>query len=107
MVTNKLTKQQIEISALAHAVEKLHGAKAVFVCSKAVHESFRGETVWQGVVSLFALRGHPTASKCYAWSVPATSTSKEKFYAVLQTTEVDTPEKAVRASIVAEHQSKS
>ena len=97
-------KQQADIAALARIVEKLHGAKAVFVSSKAVHEQFNGKTVWEGTVSLFDLKDHPIASRCYAWSVPATANTKEKFYAVLETAIIDSPEKAVRASIVADSQ---
>jgi hypothetical protein len=99
-------KQKEELAALTRAVEKLHGAKAVFAGSEPVHEQFQGRTVWEGVVSLFDLKGHPTASRCYAWSVPADGTAREKFYAVLETIEVDSPSKAVRASIVADNISK-
>ena len=95
------------LNDLTAAVEKLHGVRASFVDSVAVNEKFQGATVWQGVVSLFKLKGHPTASRCYAWSVPATATTKEKFYAVLQTPEVDSPEKAVRASIVIDSRSRT
>lgn len=96
-----------ELKALADAVEKLHGAKASFVRSEAVNEQFQGAAVWNGVVSQFALTGHDTASNCYAWSVPATSDSRERFYAVLRTPDVDSPEKAVRASIIADARASS
>lgn len=90
------------MDALTRAAERLHGAEAHFVGTVRVDERFQGEIVWQGLVSQFELRGHPSATKCYAWSVPATDTSKQKFYAVLHTPDVDSPEKAVRASIVAD-----
>ena len=91
--------------ALTQAVEKLHQANAEFVVSVLVHERFENKTVWAGLVSEFKLSGHPTAQTCYAWSVPPDTEHRERFYAVLRTPEVDTPEKAVRAAIVAEHRS--
>lgn len=50
-----------------------------------------------------AVSRHPTADSCFAWSVPASENSGERFYAVLRTAEVDTAEKVLRASIVADH----
>jgi len=91
-----------KIKALADVVERLHGAKARFVGSVVVDEQFQGATVWKGIVSQFELHGHPTATICYAWAVPAKDNAREKFYAVLHTSEVNSAEKAVRASIVAD-----
>ena len=96
---------QDDVAALTRAVEKLHGARATFIGSTPVHEQFEGKTVWQGTVSRFELAGHPTATLCYAWSVPATDDRRERFVAVLHTPDVDSAEKAVRAAIVAEHRS--
>ncbi len=33
-----------------------------------VHEMSEGETVWKGNVETFTLKGHPKASKAYAWA---------------------------------------
>jgi hypothetical protein len=71
--------------ALTNAVAKLHGAVAEFVGSSLVHERYGNETVWAGTVSEFKLSGHPTAERCYAWSVPASKGAPERFYAVLHT----------------------
>ena len=92
----------VDLKALADAVERLHGAKALFVGSVPVNEEFDGATVWKGLVSEFELRGHTTATRCYAWSVPATSNTRQRFYAVLHTPAVNTAAKAVQASIVAD-----
>ena len=90
------SKKRSDLAALTDAVEKMHGARAVFLNSLAVHEQFQGKTVWNGSVSLFDLSGHASASRCYAWS-DVMGDSKSRFYAVLHTPAVDTPEKAVRA----------
>ena len=33
-------------------------------------ENFGSHAVWEGTVSIFELKGHPKATKCYAWSSP-------------------------------------
>ena len=92
------------LESLQRAVEQLHGVPARFVGSTPVQERAGAQTVWEGIVSQFDLDGHATATRCYAWSVaPSVENPREKFYAVLQTDVVDSPAKAVRASIVADH----
>ena len=70
-----------------------------------VREDFKGQTVWDGVIHVFDLEGHPTANVAYAWSSPIEASDRRKFYAVLHIAPVDGPEAAVRAAIVADHRS--
>jgi hypothetical protein len=35
-----------------------------------VREEYHGQTVWEGVVHVFDLASHPTATGAYAWSSP-------------------------------------
>jgi len=51
-------------------------------------------------VQVFALTGHPKATRCYAWS-HATEAAKRRFFAVLQLGPVTDAVTAVRASIAA------
>jgi hypothetical protein len=88
------------VGDLKRAVERLHHCKASFLENVAVIEMFGEEPVWGGVVSVFNLEGHPQATKCYAWSSPIEGSTKRRYYAVLHIPPVDSPEKAVRASIV-------
>jgi len=44
------------------------GGKATHLESVPVTESFQGQTVWDGVVEVFHLKGHPKTDKVYAWS---------------------------------------
>lgn len=104
-LTNKPTEPDNPAQLFA-AVERLHGAKAAHVQSIPVHETFDGRPVWEGVVHVFDLAGHPKASRAYAWSSPIEGSIKRKYYAVLHLPPIDSPQKAVRASIVAEHRSK-
>jgi hypothetical protein len=91
------------IDELRGAVERLHNCKASHIEDIAVIEKFGEKTVWSGIVSVFALSGHPQATKCYAWSSPIGGSTKRRYYAVLHISPVDSPEKAVRASIVHDH----
>jgi hypothetical protein len=68
-----------------------------------VVEKFGVQTVWSGTGSVFLIKGHPQADKCYAWSSPIEESTKRRYYAVLHILPIDSPEKAVRASIVHDH----
>ncbi len=93
------------VEDLKRAIEHLHHCKASFLEDVAVVEMFGEETVWGGVVSVFEIKGHPQATKCYSWSSPIEGSTKRRHYAVLHVPPVDSPEKAVRASIVHDHRS--
>jgi hypothetical protein len=90
---------------LRDAVEGQHGGKATLAQSVPVTETFEGATVWEGVVHVFDLAGHPKASRAYAWSSPVEGSTKRRFFAVLHTDRINSPVEAVRVAIVAEHRS--
>jgi hypothetical protein len=91
---------------LKNAVERTHGGTATLVQSIPIRETFGDEIVWQGVVHVFDLAGHPTAKRAFAWSSPVEDSDKRRFFAVLQMGAIKSPVDAVRAAIVAEHRSK-
>ena len=95
---------EVEADQLREAVEKMHGGTATLAQSVPVREIFAGKTVWEGVVHVFDLAGHPTAIRAYAWSSPIEGSTKRRFFAVLHQPPVDSPQAAVRAAIVAESQ---
>ena len=88
---------------LREAVEKMHGGTATLTQSVPVRETFEGSLVWEGVVHVFDLAGHPISSRAYAWSSPIEGSTKRRFFAVLHQPPVDSPQAAVRTAIVAEH----
>ena len=53
----------IEVSTdqLKQAVESQHGGTATLLQSVPERETFQGDTVWDGVVHVFKLAGHPKA----------------------------------------------
>jgi hypothetical protein len=94
---------EVEDDQLKQAVERMHGGSATLAQSVPVRETFEGKTVWEGVVHVFDLAGHPTATRAYAWSSPIEGSTKRRFSAVLHTDRINSPLEAVRAAIVAEY----
>lgn len=92
----------VDAEQLREAVQNMHGGTATLAQSVPVRETFEGQTVWEGVVHVFDLAGHPTATRAYAWSSPIEGSMKRRFFAVLHTKRINSPLEAVRAAIVAE-----
>jgi hypothetical protein len=90
-----------EIEKLVQVIRDLHHVEATHAGSERVRETFRGDTVWDGVVEVFTIRGHPQATTAYAWS-HETDEGGRRYVAVLQVPPVNSPVDAVRAAIVAE-----
>jgi hypothetical protein len=90
-------------SELKTSIEKMHGCKARWIESVPVKEIFLGETIWDGIVQVFDLIDHPTASRCYAWSHPVDDSDKIKYFAVLHKGSINSPQVAVKAAIVQEY----
>lgn len=92
---------EVAPSELKLAVESQHGGMATYVQSVPIHEEHDGQTVWDGMVAVFDLAGHPKATRAYAWSYERPDGAR-RFFAVLHTPPVQSPRDAVRAAIVAE-----
>ena len=91
------------IEELRQAIETQHGGRATPIEAVPVTETFNNETVWEGVVHVFDLEGHPSATRAYAWSSPIEGSDKRRFFAVLHLGGIRSAQDAVRAAIVAEH----
>lgn len=98
-----MTKNHIEnINALKDAIERMHRCKASHIEGIAVIEKYGPKTVWRGIVHNFKIEGNAKTDTCYAWSSPIEGSTKKRYYTVLKIPPIDTPEKAIRASIVAD-----
>jgi hypothetical protein len=97
-------QREIDLQAV---IENMHGGTATLAQSVPVCETFEGKTVWEGVVYVFDLAGHPIATRAYAWSSPIEGSTKRRFFAVLHQSPVDSPQAAVRAAIVQEYRDAS
>ena len=94
------------IEELRDAIHKLHGGKATHAVSVPVKEVFNGETVWDGIVEVFHLEGHPKANTAYAWLHDTCDLEKPvKHVTVLHVPPVVSPLTAVRAFIIQEFRS--
>lgn len=94
------------IRELRGVIHKLHGGKAKHLESVPVTELHQGQVVWDGVVEVFHLKGHPKTDRVYAWSHDTGDPANPKHYVtVLHIPPVISPQTAVRAAIVQEFRS--
>jgi len=91
------------IDELRDVIHRLHGAKAKHVESVPIKEVFQGETVWDGIVEVFDLSGHPRTDRIYAWAHETGNPENPKRHVtVLHVPPVVSPRSAVKAAIVQE-----
>jgi hypothetical protein len=68
-----------------------------------IKETFQGKTVWEGIVEVFELVGHPKAPRVYAWAHETDDPNKPRRHVtVLHIHPVTSPILAVRAAILQE-----
>jgi hypothetical protein len=60
------------IQELQDVIRRLHGVDAKHLESVPVKEVFQGRTVWDGIVEVFELRGHPKAWCMHGCTKPMT-----------------------------------
>lgn len=84
----------LPIAGFERAIRASHGARAMLLRRQRVVERFQGQRVWTVEVLVFALEGHATARRCYAWEVDG------EVRTVLGVPPIDSAAAAVRASIV-------
>ncbi len=89
------------LDELRQAVEHLHNCSASHSGSAPVIEEFKGQTVWKGQVEIFDVKGHPKATRCYAWE-HGIDRGGIKYQAVLELPPVHSPTTAVQSAIVSE-----
>ena len=87
---------ELPIDGFRHAIRQMHGSECQLVGRERVDEFFEGEPVWQGEVLIFDLLDNPISTRCYAWETDGQVT------AVLHSGPIDSPVKAVQASILAD-----
>lgn len=94
------------IQELRGVIHKLHGGRAKHLESVPVTELHQGQVVWDGIVEVFNLRGHPKTDRVYAWLHDTGDPKHPKHYVtVLHIPPVVSPQTAVRAAIVQEFRS--
>jgi hypothetical protein len=93
------------IQRLQAAIFQFHQCEARHLVSAPVHEAAHGQLTWAGTVEVFAVKGHPTARRCFAWMHKnGRHDREEKLMTVLETPAIATPISAVRSVIASETQ---
>ncbi len=91
------------LNELRDVIRKLHGVESKHVESVPAKEMFPGKTVWEGIVEVFELRGHPKAPRVYAWTHDTDDPDKPRRHVtVLHIHPITSAREAVRAAIVQE-----
>src|SRR6266566_827145 len=91
------------IQELQAVIRKLHGVESSHVESVPVKEEFQGKTVWEGIVEVFDLHGHPEATRVYAWAHETDNPQKPvRHVTVLHLHPIKSAQDAVRAAILQE-----
>ena len=85
----------LPVDGFRHVIRKTYGSESQLVGREPVDERSEGKPVWQGEVLIFDLLDNPIATRCYAWETNGRVTT------VLHSGPIDSPLKAVRASILA------
>jgi len=68
-----------------------------------IDERFQGKVIWDGIVEVFELHGHPDATHAYAWAHPTDDPeNRKRSVAVLNIPPATSPETAVRVAIMQE-----
>jgi hypothetical protein len=88
---------------LIEVIRRNFDCEAQWLRSEHVVEEWRGETVWEGDVQIFAIKGHPKAELAYAWSYQ-TEDGKARSTAILGEGPVGSAGDAVRAAVVMGHE---
>jgi hypothetical protein len=91
------------IEELKEVIRKLHGVESTHIESVPVKEVFQGKTIWEGIVEVFDLHGHPKANTAYAWSHGTDDpASPKRHVTVLKVPPAVSPITAVRVAIMQE-----
>ena len=91
------------IEELRDVIRKLHGVESNHIESVPVKETFQGKTVWEGIVEVFDLHGHPKAARVYAWAHETDNPQKPvRHVTVLHLHPIKSAQDAVRAVILQE-----
>ena len=91
------------IEELRDVIRRLHKVEATHIESVPVKETYQGKTVWEGIVEVFELHGHPTATRIYAWGHGTDDPERPRRHVtVLHCNPITSAKEAVRAAIVQE-----
>ena len=86
---------------LKKVIDMQHGGSSAYLHSVATHRFAPRPGLWDGVVHCFAVTGHASATKAYAWISPIEGTGSSRYFAVLHQGAIKGPVEAVQAVVKA------
>src|SRR5690242_16508020 len=89
--------QHSDYGEMVRVIEYFHNCNAAHVESVPVTGTLRRQMEWNGVVEVFALSGHPRATRAFAWYYQ--EDGKTKTSVVLDLPPIKGPESAVKVEI--------
>lgn len=100
----KMSGRADYLTVIEAAIRVQHNCSPTHRETVFVHEKTRqNETVWEGFVEVFNIKGHRKAKVCYAWEDVAGDGSR-KIFTVMESKIVDSPWRAVQAAIFSDGQ---
>jgi len=91
---------EVPIEELKKDVEEFHKCPATWVEAVNTVEKFEDGSEWKGVVQVFALEGHPNATRCYAWRAIDEAHGSRDLFAILGVGNVSSASAAVRSAML-------
>ncbi len=83
------------LEAIQDAIKKGYGLEATHIKTISVNFKHDGESIWDGEVEVFEIKGHAEAKQAYGWGFKKDDGAIE-FVTVLEKPPVDGPETAVK-----------
>ncbi len=84
---------------LQDAIRLTHGCESRHVAGFVVRKVAGRRILWEGMVEEFALTGHATAQRCYAWHYQ--EHGRRQSFSLLKMPPVDAPQRAVQFHLMA------
>ena len=96
---------QSYLEELREVIRRVHGVDSEHVRTVAVKETSQGKTVWDGLVEIFKLKGHPSAERAYAWACGTNDPKQPRRHVIVLDSHLKSAQDAVRAAIAQERKS--
>ncbi len=91
---------QSYLEELREVIRRVHGVDSEHLRTVAVKESLQGNTLWNGLVEVFELKGHPSAEHAYAWADRMDDpTHRRHHVTILELPPIKSAQDAVRVAI--------
>jgi hypothetical protein len=88
----------VSTDQLKRVIESQHGGNAAYRRSLRVIPVSKVSGDWDGIVHVYELADHPKSKRAFAWASTIKGSSRPRYFAVLQSSLVNSPGAAVMAA---------